>query len=222
MFDNLDQLGVFCSECTKCSISALHYDKLVCVGRGSYKAKLLLVAPIPIENDNDTGYPLVGLSGVLLEKMLESVEIYREDYYISNIQKCTISNDNEVNKECAENCLPYLDEQIRLINPTIIVCLGANVLHTLTGHKAKITQDRGNIYSYKDRLYMLMYHPNYLLTHPTLEQGKHRYMTWLDLIKLKKILDGDSIDSIQLKEKRQPKKKEQKQEKSETYDDIPF
>lgn len=222
MFDNITQLGIVCSECQKCNMSALKFDDKVCIGRGNYYSKLMIVLPQPIEDDNKLGLPLTGLSGVLLENMLESVEIEREDYYLTTVQKCNSQGYNDPEKDMIENCLPYLEEQIRLINPSVILCMGANTLQAITGHKAQITKDRGKYYSYKDKLYLLTYHPYYLLGHPTTEQGKPKYMTWLDLIKLKKVLSGLLLPEVtELKEKRSPKTKQTK-EKNITYDDVPF
>ena len=110
--------------CTKCE---LYKNKTnIVFGEGNIKAKLMFVGEAPGADEDRTGRPFVGRAGQLLTKALSALDIKREsDYYICNVCKCRPENNRTPVEEEAITCIPYLRDQVALVNPKIIVCLGA-------------------------------------------------------------------------------------------------
>ena len=161
------------------------------MGRGNRKAKLLIIGEGPGKNEDETGLPFVGRAGKLLDQILESVDIdSNEDSYISNIVKCRPPENRKPSIEEMEACEPWLKEQIRLINPKIILLVGATAVESILGTKEGITKIRGSWIKRDGYLYMPIFHPSYLLRNASKEPGKPKWLTWQDMKKLKKKLDS--------------------------------
>lgn len=161
------------------------------MGRGNRKAKLLIIGEGPGKNEDETGLPFVGRAGKLLDQILESVDIdSNEDSYISNIVKCRPPENRKPSIEEMEACEPWLKEQIRLINPKIILLVGATAVEGILGTKEGITKIRGSWIKRNGYLYMPIFHPSYLLRNSSKEPGKPKWLTWQDMKKVKKKLDS--------------------------------
>ena len=161
------------------------------MSRGNSKAKLLIIGEGPGKNEDETGLPFVGRAGKLLDQILESVDIdSNEDSYISNIVKCRPPENRKPSIEEMEACEPWLKEQIRLINPKIILLVGATAVESILGTKEGITKIRGSWIKRDGYLYMPIFHPSYLLRNASKEPGKPKWLTWQDMKKLKKKLDS--------------------------------
>src|SRR5205807_880478 len=118
-------------ECTKCE---LHKSRTNAVpGEGPYDAKIMFVGEGPGQNEDEQGRPFVGAAGKFLTELLESIGLKRSDVFITNIVKCRPPNNRAPRKSEIETCNPYLQSQIRLINPRILCALGTPAINTLIG-----------------------------------------------------------------------------------------
>ena len=113
-----------------------------------------------------------------------------QDTYISNIVKCRPPENRKPTKEEMGACKPWLEEQIRLINPEIILLVGATAVEGILGIKEGITKIRGSWIEKDGFLYMPIFHPSYLLRNSSKEPGKPKWLTWQDIKKVKKKLNS--------------------------------
>ena len=160
-FENLKQS---CVDCRKCALGATRTN---CVfGVGDPNADLMFVGEAPGEQEDLSGVPFVGRAGQLLDKFLYAVDIERKDVYIANILKCRPPKNRDPLPEEEEACIGYLREQVRLIRPKIIVCLGRISAMKLIKPDFKITQEHGQWFEKGDFLMTAVYHPAALLRDP--------------------------------------------------------
>ena len=172
-------------KCTDCTACELHKTRTKCVfGTGSRTAKLLFVGEAPGEQEDLTGTPFVGRAGQLLNKFLEAVDIPREDVYIANILKCRPPQNRDPLPAEEEACIGYLREQVRLLRPRVIVCLGRISAAKLIKPDFKITKEHGEFFQKGDYTMTAVYHPAYLLRDP---RKKEDMLT--DMRKLKEKLN---------------------------------
>ena len=188
-YSTLDALINDCKSCVKCSLSKSRNN--VVVGRGNTKAKLLIIGEGPGRNEDETGLPFVGRAGKLLDQILDSVGIdSNEDAYISNIVKCRPPENRKPSIEEMSSCESWLKEQIRLINPEVILLVGTTAVQGILGVKEGITKIRGSWIEENGRLYMPIFHPSYLLRNSSKDPGKPKWLTWQDMKKVKEKIDS--------------------------------
>ena len=188
-YSTLDALVNDCKSCVKCSLSKSRNN--VVVGRGNNKAKLLIIGEGPGRNEDETGLPFVGRAGKLLDQILDSVGIdSNEDAYISNIVKCRPPENRKPSLEEMRSCESWLKEQIRLINPEVILLVGATAVQGILGVKEGITKIRGSWIEENGMLYMPIFHPSYLLRNSSRDPGKPKWLTWQDMKKVKEKIDS--------------------------------
>ncbi|MBE9036276.1 uracil-DNA glycosylase [aff. Roholtiella sp. LEGE 12411] len=179
-YSSMTQLAQHCNQCHRCALGDTRTHAVV--GRGNLKAPIMIVGEAPGQNEDETGLPFVGKSGQLLEKILASVNLSTEnDIYIANINKCRPPENRVPTTEEMAACKPYLLEQIRLVNPKIILLTGASALKGLTGDKRAITKIRGQWLEWEGRLCMPIFHPSYLLRNPSKERGAPKWLMWQDI-----------------------------------------
>ncbi len=155
------------NECRSCHKCALGDTRTHCVfGTGSREAELMFVGEAPGEQEDLSGTPFVGRAGQLLNKFLEAVEIPREKVYIANILKCRPPQNRDPLPAEEEACIGYLREQVRLIRPKVIVCLGRISAMKLIKPDFRITKEHGEWFQKGDFLMTAVYHPAYLLRDP--------------------------------------------------------
>lgn len=161
-------------SCQKCELASTRNH--VVFGEGNPEAEILIIGEGPGAEEDKTGKPFVGRSGKLLDKILEACAFNRvEHVFIANIVKCRPPNNRPPKPEERIACMPYLDKQIEMIDPKIIILLGATSLNTLVDAKAKITKVRGKWINWNNRLVMPTFHPSALLRNPNLKKD-----TWED------------------------------------------
>jgi DNA polymerase len=183
-FASLDDLREAACNCQKCPLAATRNH--VVVERGDRQAKILIIGEAPGEQEDLTGLPFVGKSGQLLDKILESVGLdSNRDVYICNTVKCRPPNNRVPTEVETSTCKPYLLEQIRLIDPKIILLTGATSLKSILGEKLGISKVRGKWYEWDGRLVMPIFHPSYLLRNQSREQGSPKWLTWQDVKSIK-------------------------------------
>ena len=161
---NWDELQKKCAECEKCELCKTRTN---CVfGTGNRNADLLFVGEAPGEQEDLSGIPFVGRAGQLLDKFLYAVDIDREDVYIANILKCRPPKNRDPLPEEEDACIEYLREQVALINPKVIVCLGRISAMRLIKPDFKITKEHGQWFKKGNYLMTAVYHPAALLRDP--------------------------------------------------------
>lgn len=174
-------------EVSGCVLCELHRTRKNTVfGVGSEDADLMLIGEAPGADEDAQGEPFVGRAGKLLDSMLAAIGLSRERVFIANILKCRPPNNENPTPEQAETCRPYLDRQIKLIQPKAILALGAVAAHNLLGVETPIGQLRGTVFEMSKSGIPVIptYHPAYLLRRP---QGKAQSLE--DLLLLCKTLE---------------------------------
>lgn len=158
---NWEQLNSECNACQQCGLARTRTN--IVVGRGNPKARVMFIGEGPGEQEDLQGKPFVGPAGKLLDTLLEALMFTPDDYYIANVIKCRPPNNRVPNEDEAENCLPYLRNQVALIKPHIIVCLGGTAAKYVIARDVKITQIRGRWIERKKYWIMPTFHPAALL-----------------------------------------------------------
>jgi DNA polymerase len=162
---NLEQLRLACENCRKCGLYAGRNKNVFGSGDGS--AKLMFIGEGPGAQEDAQGLPFVGRAGKLLDAMLASIGLEREQVYIANIVKCRPPQNRDPLPAEAEACMPWLLEQIRLVNPRIIVCLGRVAACRLIRPDFKISVEHGSWHEFEGRKITATYHPAALLRDPS-------------------------------------------------------
>jgi uracil-DNA glycosylase family 4 len=187
-YSDMTLLAEHCNRCHRCDLGKTRTHAVV--GRGSLQALIAIVGEGPGQHEDETGQPFVGKAGQLLEKILASVKIDSEkDVFICNIVKCRPPGNRVPTTEEVAACKPYLLEQLRLVNPKIILLTGATALKNLIGDKRAITKVRGTWIEWEGRLCMPILHPAYLLRNPSREQGSPKWLMWQDIQAVRAKLD---------------------------------
>jgi DNA polymerase len=159
-----DELYSACSSCQGCELAKTRTN---CVfGTGNRNADILFVGEAPGEQEDLSGTPFVGRAGQLLDKYLYAVDINREDVYIANILKCRPPKNRDPLPAEEDACIDYLREQVRLIKPKIIVCLGRIAAMRLIKPDFKISKEHGTWFEKGSYVMTAVYHPAALLRDP--------------------------------------------------------
>jgi len=175
---SFNELQRVCEKCEKCELSRGRTH--VVFGEGNIKAIIMFIGEGPGHEEDVQGRPFIGKAGQLLTKMIEAIDLKREDVYIANIVKCRPPNNRVPHPEEAQECLPYLRNQVAVIRPKIIVCLGATAGKYIIDEGMRITKDRG-IWNVKGNYHIIAtYHPAALLR----DQGKKKD-AWEDFKKVR-------------------------------------
>jgi DNA polymerase len=153
----LDSLAAQIRVCTKCR---LHQSRTLAVpGDGKFSAKVMIIGEGPGREEDESGHPFVGASGRFLDSVLEGTKLERSDFFITNIVKCRPPKNRTPKRDEVETCTDnYLFRQIELINPKLIMLLGATAAKRMLGMKT-INEARGKVIEQDGRKYLVGYHP---------------------------------------------------------------
>ncbi len=162
--ERFEELKKTCLSCTACPLSQTRTN--VVFGEGNPDSDLMFVGEAPGEQEDLSGKPFVGRSGQLLDRYLEYVGIRREDVFIANIIKCRPPANRDPKPSEEELCMPYLREQVRLIRPKIIVCLGRIAAMKLIREDYRITEEHGQWVRKGNFLMTAVFHPAAILRDP--------------------------------------------------------
>lgn len=177
------ELEAACKSCTLCSLHETRTN--VVFGVGSRTAEVLFIGEGPGENEDLQGEPFVGRGGQLLDQMMGAIGLERKDVYIANIVKCRPPHNRDPLNTEEDACIGYLRNQVALLKPKIIVCLGRIAAMRVIGPDFKISKDHGKWYDKNGTLVMALFHPAALLRDP-----RRKPETFLDLKNLQtKILE---------------------------------
>ena len=167
--DDFEILKSEVENCTKCNLCKNRRN--VVFGEGFRNAEIICIGEGPGYYEDQQGRPFVGKSGQLLDKILEVCGFNRKEHvFIGNIVKCRPPNNRDPLPEERETCIPFLSKQIELIDPKIIILLGATALKGLIDPNARITKVRGEWLTWQNRLIMPTFHPSALLRNEKLKR----------------------------------------------------
>ena len=164
----LDSWESLKSECAGCSACGLCEGRTNLVfGVGNEQAELMLVGEGPGEQEDLQGVPFVGPAGKLLDNMLEMIDLDRSKVYIANMVKCRPPHNRDPRPDEMAACRSWLDRQIALVNPKLIVCLGRIAAKALIREDFRITREHGQWFDLDGRKVLATFHPSALLRDPT-------------------------------------------------------
>jgi len=183
----LQEVNNVCNYCYKCDLSKTRTN--VVFGEGVFSSSIMLIGEGPGQQEDETGRPFVGKAGQLLDKFLETQDISREkNIYICNIVKCRPpENRIPTNKEMTA-CRVYLDAQIQLMRPKIIILCGSTAVKAILGIKSGITKIRGQWFEgpFGAKMTPLL-HPSYLLRNQSKAVDSPQWLTLQDIREIKKL-----------------------------------
>jgi len=176
--ERLTRLALIAEEVRSCTRCALHEGRNQTVfARGNPFSDLCFIGEGPGADEDRLGEPFVGAAGQLLDRMIAAMGYKRDDVYICNIVKCRPPNNRKPEPAEMAACMPFLVQQVALVQPRVIVALGATAVHGLIGTTEGITRLRGKWKLYKGAIpIMPTFHPAYLLRSPSAKRE-----VWMDL-----------------------------------------
>jgi len=182
-----DEIG----DCQRCKLAGKRTH--IVFGEGNPDARLMFIGEAPGREEDIQARPFVGDAGVLLTRLIEKMGLKREDVYIANVVKCRPPMNRDPEKDEIEQCRRFLESQIDIIMPEIIISLGRIAAFTLIGNeKLKITAVRGRVFDYKGIPLVPTFHPAYLIRNP-----KDKWLTWNDAQKVLEMLEhGHNIQEV--------------------------
>ena len=183
--DALAPFGELPQRVAGCTSCVLHTGRICTVfGEGSAQADLVFCGEAPGEDEDHSGRPFVGASGELLTAMIEKgMRMRREDVFILNTLKCRPPNNRAPVPDEIAACRPFLEEQIRVIAPKVIVALGNAAIRALLGESPGISRMRGQTLDVLGAKLVPTYHPAYLLRNPSAKRA-----AWEDLQRVMRLL----------------------------------
>lgn len=190
MYEELENIRQTCATCYKCPLGKLRTNSVF--SDGIPNSKLMLIGEAPGYNEDMQGKPFVGRAGQLLDKIFASVGLSREkDVYICNTLKCRPPENRDPLPEEKAACRAYLDEQIAILKPRIILLCGKVALTSFLPQATGITRVRGQWFEgpYGAKM-MPIFHPSYLLRNPIARPGSPKALMWDDIREIKRAYDA--------------------------------
>ncbi|HKB12665.1 MAG TPA: uracil-DNA glycosylase, partial [Vicinamibacterales bacterium] len=161
----LQEVRADIGDCTRCKLHGLGRRQIV-FGVGNPEADLMFVGEAPGGDEDIQGEPFVGRAGQLLTKIMEAIDLKRDDVYIANVIKCRPPGNRNPEPDEVEQCEPFLFRQIEIVKPKVIVALGKFAAQTLLRTLDPISRLRGRVYDYRGAKLIPTFHPAYLLRNP--------------------------------------------------------
>jgi uracil-DNA glycosylase len=181
--ESLEAIRQDIGDCRRCKLAPTRTNLVF--GSGNPQATLMFVGEAPGGDEDKQGLPFVGRAGQLLTKIIESMDIRREDVYICNILKCRPPENRNPEADEIASCEPFLFRQIAAVRPKVICALGTFGTQTLLRTKEPISRLRGRFYEYRGSRLMATFHPAYLLRNPM-----EKKRVWEDMQKIREYLDS--------------------------------
>ena len=178
-------------DCTRCKLHRLGRQQIV-FGVGNPAAELMFIGEAPGHDEDVQGIPFVGRAGQLLTKIIEAIDLAREDVYIANVIKCRPPDNRNPESDEVASCEPFLFRQVQVIKPRVIVALGTHAAQTLLRTNDPISRLRGKVFRYGDARLIPTFHPAYLLRSP-----ERKREVWEDMKKVRELLRGDDTGGSQ-------------------------
>lgn len=189
MYEELEKVKNRCENCQKCQLSQTRNNVVFSDGKPNHQ--LMLIGEAPGFYEDQKGLPFVGKAGQLLDKIFASVGLSREkDVYICNTIKCRPPENRDPLPEEKTACREYLDEQIEILKPQIILLCGRIALNSMLDTPLGITKVRGKWFDGPNNSKMMpIFHPSYLLRNDSREKGSPKWLMWQDIQEIKKVYD---------------------------------
>ena len=189
MFEELDIVRQKCAKCQKCALCQTRTKSVFSGGVPNHK--LMLVGEAPGFFEDQQGEPFVGKAGQLLDKIFESVGLSRQkDIYICNTIKCRPPNNRDPLPEEKNACREYLDAQLDILRPKIILLCGKVALRSFIDTDLGITKVRGQWFDGPNGAKMMpIFHPSYLLRNAQKTPGSPKWLMWQDIQEIKRVYD---------------------------------
>ncbi len=181
---DLDGIGELVRRCERCALCKGR-NKAV-PGEGPVDAKLMVIGEGPGATEDETGRPFVGRAGKLLDDILEAIDCPRATVFIGNIVKCRPPNNRDPEAIEIEQCLPYLNRQIALLQPSVILAMGRTAASTLLNTRGSLGSLRNKVHTYRGIPLVVTYHPAALLRNPHWKKP-----TWDDVRIARRIVAGE-------------------------------
>jgi DNA polymerase len=172
-------------DCTRCKLHTQGRRQIV-FGVGNPNADLMFVGEAPGADEDVQGIPFVGRAGQLLTKIIEAIDLKREDVYIANVIKCRPPGNRNPEQDEVETCEPFLFQQIDIIKPKVIVALGTFAARALLRTLDPISRLRGRVYDYRGAKLIPTFHPAYLLRNPASKRE-----VWEDMKVVRRLLKSE-------------------------------
>ena len=182
---DMQQLSEAVGNCNKCELCRSRNNTVF--GEGSFTADLMLIGEGPGRDEDMQGRPFVGRSGQLLTKMLKAMGFDRKEVFIANIVKCRPPQNRNPNPDEAEVCMSYLLRQIEIIQPKVIILLGAVPMKFIL-NKTGITKIHGQWFEFRGIKTLPTFHPSFLL-----RDSRQKKPAWEDLQKVMKVLGKEYV-----------------------------
>jgi uracil-DNA glycosylase len=163
--DSLERIQADIGECTRCKLHKSRHR--IVFGDGNARADLVFVGEGPGEEEDRQGLPFVGRAGKLLTQMIEAMGLQREAVYICNVVKCRPPSNRTPERDETSTCQPFLERQLEVIRPKVIVCLGSVAAQALLGTGEAMARVRGKWFDWRGAKLLPTYHPAYLLRNPS-------------------------------------------------------
>ncbi len=186
-YQTMEQMRQHCDQCYRCPLGETRTHAVI--GRGNVNAPIMVIGEGPGQTEDETGLPFVGKAGQLLDKILASVQLGEADVYICNVVKCRPPGNRDPEDREVDACKGYLMEQMRMVDPKIVLLTGKVAMRHLAGIKQGITKVRGTWIERDGRFYMPIFHPAYLLRNQSREKGSPKWLMWQDIQSVRQKLD---------------------------------
>ena len=174
---SLAELRELIGDCRRCGLSASRTNLVF--GEGNQQARLVFVGEAPGADEDRQGQPFVGEAGGILTRLIEAMGLRRDQVYICNVLKCRPPANRNPHRDEITTCAPFLQQQLQLIKPEVIVALGTFAAQTLLENKEAISRLRGQFHHWHGIPLMPTFHPAFLLHHK--EQKQHYWDVWHDM-----------------------------------------
>ena len=178
-----DELKARVEACDRCGLCAARTRTVF--GQGAVRTPLVFVGEGPGADEDREGLAFVGKAGQLLTQILGAAGIDRESVFITNVVKCRPPNNRVPTQEEMLRCGDYLEAQLLLLRPRLLVCLGNTPMRWILKTTEGITALRGRWFEWRGIEVMPMFHPSYLLRNDSRQKGSPKDLTWQDVQKLK-------------------------------------
>ena len=180
--ESLESIRADLGDCRRCKLCSGRTN--IVFGSGTSHAKLVFVGEGPGADEDAQGLPFVGAAGHLLTKIIEAIQLTRDQVYICNIVKCRPPSNRTPEEDEIAACSPFMFRQVESIQPKVICCLGAVAAQTVLGTKTAVGKLRGRFHEFRGIQVMPTWHPAYLLRNPAAKRD-----VWDDIRKIKALLD---------------------------------
>ncbi|MGK0202434.1 MAG: uracil-DNA glycosylase family 4 [Planctomycetota bacterium] len=173
--------------CTKCKLHSGRQNAVF--GEGNPTARVMFIGEAPGAREDESGRPFVGPAGQLLERILEAaMGLQRSEAFVTNLNKCRAPGNRAPEADEVAACLPYLKQQVKLVQPEVLVCLGRTAAQNLLGSTESLASMRGQDHSYNGVPVIVTWHPAYLLREPSKKRE-----TWDDIKRVNKLLGRPEV-----------------------------